>query len=143
MLIAALLSNYFMDIRGIFLVLDEDSEFKKRSRSEIADAQIPENGSDLTSTAGSVVVDDAVDLFHQVIGGSAVSNSNPGFIKILGVEEDGSGDEIIAYQSINTASNTITFATNGRNHNGSSGASTGKTITEVNFLAEFRKTRHF
>ena len=95
--------------------------------SEVADAQIPVDGSDLTSTAGSVVVDDAVDLFHQTIGGSAVSNSNPGFIRILGVEEDGSGDEIIAYQSIDTGSNTINFATNGRNHNGTSGSSTGKT----------------
>ena len=95
--------------------------------SEVADSQIPINGTDLSSTAGSVVVDDAVDLFHTTIGGSAVSNSNPGFIRILGVEEDGSGDEIIAYSGINTSTNTITFATNGRNHTGTSGSSTGKT----------------
>ena len=60
------------------------------------------------------------------IGGSAVSNSNPGFIKILGTEEDGSGDEIIAYSAINDINKQLTFATNGRNHNGTTGSATGK-----------------
>ena len=97
--------------------------------SEIADGNIA--AANLSSTGTSVVLTDAVDLFHTTIGGSdpvadAVSNTNPGFIKILGTEEDGSGDEIIAYKSINTSTNTIEFATNGRNHNGVSGSATGK-----------------
>jgi hypothetical protein len=93
--------------------------------SELADGQII--SSNLAADGVSVTVTDGVvDLFHTTIGGSAVSNSNPGFIKILGTEEDGSGDEIIAYSAINTTTNVITFATNGRNHNGTTGSATGK-----------------
>ena len=93
--------------------------------SELADGQII--SSNLAADGASVTVTDGVvDLFHTTIGGSAVSNSNPGFIKILGTEEDGSGDEIIAYSAINTSTNVITFATNGRNHNGTTGSATGK-----------------
>jgi hypothetical protein len=58
------------------------------------------------------------------MSGSAISNSNPGFLRILGDAEDGSGDEIIAYSGINT--DTITIATNGRSHTGSAGGTTGK-----------------
>ena len=98
--------------------------------SEIADTQIA--SAQLAANGSSVVVtNNGADLFDGVsakpnIGGSAISNSNPGFIRILGTEEDGSGDEIIAYSSINTATNTITFATNGRNHTGTAGSATGK-----------------
>ena len=95
--------------------------------SEIADSSIA--SSNLAADGSSVVLTDP-DLFHQFIGGSAsgdaISNTNPGYIKILGTEEDGSGDEIIAYSAIDTGTNTITFATNGRNHNGISGSATGK-----------------
>ena len=91
--------------------------------SEIANTQI--STSNLAADGASVVCTDP-DLFHTTIGGSAISNSNPGFIRILGTEEDGSGDEIIAYNAINTGTNTITFATNGRNHTGTAGAATGK-----------------
>jgi len=91
--------------------------------SEVADSQI--SASNLAADGSSVVLTDP-DKFHTTIGGSSVSNTNPGFIRILGTEEDGSGDEIIAYQAINTTTNTITFATNGRNHNGVAGSATGK-----------------
>ena len=95
--------------------------------SEIADSAIA--SANLAADGSSVVLTDP-DLFHQFIGGSAsgdaISNTNPGYIKILGTEEDGSGDEIIAYSAIDTGTNTITFATNGRNHNGISGSATGK-----------------
>ena len=91
--------------------------------SELADTQI--SSANLAADGASVVCTDP-DLFHTTIGGSAISNTNPGFIKILGTEEDGSGDEIIAYSAINTGTNTITFATNGRNHTGTAGAATGK-----------------
>ena len=58
----------------------------------------------MTADGTSVILTDP-DAFHTTIGGSAISNANPGFIKILGTEEDGSGDEIIAYNAINTATN--------------------------------------
>ena len=67
--------------------------------SEIADTAINMGGG-FGTTASQITVDDASDL-HTTIGGSAVSASNPGFIRILGTEEDGSGDEVIAYEAIN------------------------------------------
>ena len=91
--------------------------------SEVADSQIVT--SNLAADGASVVLTDP-DAFHTTIGGSAISNSNPGYIRILGTQEDGSGDEIIAYNAINTGTNTITFATNGRNHTGTAGSATGK-----------------
>ena len=91
--------------------------------SEVADSQIVT--SNLAADGASVVLTDP-DAFHTTIGGSAISDSNPGFIRILGTQEDGSGDEIIAYSAINTGTNTITFATNGRNHTGTAGSATGK-----------------
>ncbi|BCU98564.1 MAG: hypothetical protein CM15mV22_1960 [Eurybiavirus sp.] len=56
-------------------------------------------GAVLTAVGTSITVDDA-SQFHTTIGGSAVSSSNLGFLKILGTAEDGSGDEIIAYEGI-------------------------------------------
>ncbi len=90
--------------------------------SEIAPTKI-NMGAGLTTTGLSLTVDDASN-FHTTIGGSAVSNSNLGFLRILGTEEDGSGDEIIAYESI--AGNVITINSAGRNYSGSSGSGTGK-----------------
>ena len=90
--------------------------------SEVADTAI-NNGSGLSATGTSLVVDDASQL-HTEINGNPISSSNLGFLRILGTQADGSGDEIVAYQSIST--NTITLHANGRNHNGSSGSTTGK-----------------
>ena len=64
---------------------------------EIADTAINMGGG-FGTTAPKITVDDAR---ITTIGGSAVSASNPGFIRILGTEEDGSGDEVIAYEAIN------------------------------------------
>ena len=81
----------------------------------------------LSSTGTSIEIGEN-NGFHTTIGGSAVSASNPGFIRILGVEEDGSGDEIIAYSGLSGTNNkVINFITNGRNYSGTSGSSTGKT----------------
>ena len=96
--------------------------------SEVPDTTL---SSGVTLTGTSCTVDDA-SLFHTTMygtsgnpSGNAVSDSIPGFIKILGTEADGSGDEIIAYKSI--AGNTINFiTTQPRNHNGTSGAASGK-----------------
>jgi hypothetical protein len=89
--------------------------------SEVADSSINMNQG-LTSTGTTLTVTDA-SQFHTTIGGSAVSSSNLGFVKILGTEEDGSGDEILAYEAIN--GNDITINASGRNHNGTSGSGTG------------------
>ncbi len=77
----------------------------------------------LTTTGLSLTVDDASN-FHTTIGGSAVSNSNLGFLKILGAAEDGSEDEIIAYEGI--SGNVITINSAGRAYSGTSGSGTGK-----------------
>ena len=89
--------------------------------SEVPDTALTSGIS--TSGVTTFTVSDA-SLFHTDMGGSSISNANPGLIKILGEAEDGSGDEIIAYSAIN--GNTITIATNGRTHNGSSGSTNGK-----------------
>ena len=89
--------------------------------SEVADTSINMSGN-FTSTGTTLTVADA-SQFHTTIGGSAVSSSNLGFIKILGTAEDGSGDEILAYEAIN--GNDITINASGRNHNGTSGSGTG------------------
>ena len=88
--------------------------------SEVPDTELT---STISTTGTSTFTVSNAALFHTTMGGSAISNSNPGFIRILGEAEDGSGDEIIAYNAIN--SNTITIASNGRNHSGSAGGSTG------------------
>ena len=90
--------------------------------SEVADTAI-NMGAGLTAVGTSITVDDA-SQFHTTIGGSAVSSSNLGFLKILGTAEDGSGDEIIAYEGI--AGNVITINAAGRNYSGTSGSGTGK-----------------
>ena len=91
--------------------------------SEVPDTTLTSSISD--SGTGQFTVSSAA-LFHTTMSGSAVSNSNPGFVRVLGEAEDGSGDEIIAYSGI--SGNTITVATNGRSHNGSSGGTSGKTF---------------
>ena len=96
--------------------------------SEVQDTAI-NMGSGLTSTGSQITVDDASN-FHTTIGGSAVSSSNPGFLRILGDAEDGSEDEIIAYEAINAnvidilghGASTVT----GRNYADGSGSATGK-----------------
>ena len=90
--------------------------------SEVPDTAV-NMGAGLTTTGLTLTVDDA-SQFHTTIGGSAVSNSNLGFLRILGTEEDGSGDEIIAYEGI--AGNVITINSAGRNYVGTSGSGTGK-----------------
>ena len=66
--------------------------------SEVPDTTISASGGlSATATGAQLVVADA-SQFHTTIGGSAVSSSNLGFVKILGTEENGSGDEIIAYE---------------------------------------------
>jgi len=59
----------------------------------------------LTATATSISVNTAVD-FHTIVNGQAISNANPGYLKI--------GDEIILYSAISGDGATITVATNGR-----------------------------
>ena len=90
--------------------------------SEVAPTAV-NMGSGLTTTGTSLTVDDA-SQFHTTIGGSAVSASNLGFLKIIGTAEDGSADEIIAYQGI--SGNVITINAAGRNYSGTSGSGTGK-----------------
>ncbi len=89
--------------------------------SEIAPTKV-NMAAGLTTTGLSLTVDDASN-FHTTIGGSAVSNSNLGFLRILGTQEDGSGDEIIAYEGI--AGNVITINSAGRAYSGAAGSGTG------------------
>ena len=92
--------------------------------SEVGDSQLA-SGLSSTDTTCEIAENNG---FHTTIGGSAASSSNPGFIRILGTAEDGSEDEIIAYSSLSSTNNKqVNFITNGRNHNGTSGSSTGKT----------------
>ena len=93
--------------------------------SEVPDTVISSSGGLSSTATGAILVVSDASQFHTTIGGSAVSNSNPGFIKILGTAEDGSGDEIIAYDAIN--GNTITINSSGRNYTNGSGTGTGKT----------------
>ncbi len=91
--------------------------------SEVANSQL---ASGLSSTDASCEIAEN-NGFHTTIGGSAASSSNPGFIRILGAAEDGSEDEIIAYSGLSGTNNKqVNFITNGRNHTGTSGSSTGK-----------------
>ena len=95
--------------------------------SEVADTAINMAGN-FGTTSSQLTVDDASD-FHTTIGGSAIGPTNPGFVKIIGVEEDGSGDEIVAYEAINGnvldvvghGSGTVT----GRNWTNNAGTATG------------------
>ncbi len=91
--------------------------------SEVANSQLA-SGLSSTDTSCEIAENNG---FHTTIGGSAASSSNPGFIRILGVAEDGSEDEIIAYSGLSGTNNKqVNFITNGRNHTGTSGSSTGK-----------------
>ena len=91
--------------------------------SEVANSALA-TGISTTDTSCEIAENNG---FHTTIGGSAASSSNPGFIRILGTEEDGSGDEIIAYSGLSSTNNKqVNFITNGRNHTGTAGTSTGK-----------------
>ena len=63
----------------------------------------------LAAAATTITVDNAV-AFHKVVNGAAISNANPGYVKI--------GDEIITYNAISSDGKTITVATSGRGTNG-------------------------
>jgi len=62
----------------------------------------------LAAAATSITVDSAV-AFHTVVNGAAISNANPGYLKIE--------DEIIKYSAISSDGKTITVATSGRGAN--------------------------
>ena len=74
--------------------------------SEISDTSLT---SALAAAATSISVDNAT-AFHTVVNGSAISDANPGYIKI--------GDEIIKYNAVSSDGKTITVATSGRGSNG-------------------------
>ena len=74
--------------------------------SEIADTTLT---SALAAAATSITVDNA-QVFHKVVNGAAISNANPGYVKIE--------DEIIKYNAISVDGKTITVATSGRGTNG-------------------------
>ena len=63
----------------------------------------------LAQSSTSIQVQDA-SQFHNIIGGAAIGNLNPGYLKI--------GDEIITYSSISSNGQVITVATSGRGSNG-------------------------
>ena len=63
----------------------------------------------LAQSSSSIQVQDA-SQFHNIIGGAAIGNLNPGYLKI--------GDEIIQYASISSNGQVITVATSGRGSNG-------------------------
>tara|TARA_B100001250_G_scaffold7909_1_gene6669 strand:- start:27 stop:2252 length:2226 start_codon:yes stop_codon:yes gene_type:complete len=63
----------------------------------------------LSQAATSIQVADG-SQFHAIIGGAAIDNLNPGYLKIE--------DEIIQYSSISTNGQVITVATSGRGSNG-------------------------
>ena len=63
----------------------------------------------LAQSATSIQVQDA-SQFHDIIGGAAIGNLNPGYLKI--------GDEIITYSAISSNGQVITVATSGRGSNG-------------------------
>ena len=62
----------------------------------------------LAAAATSITVDSAI-TFHTVVNGAAISNANPGYVKI--------DDEIIKYSAISSDGKTITVATSGRGAN--------------------------
>ena len=70
--------------------------------SEISDTTLT---SALSTGATSITVANAA-LFHKIINGAAISNSNPGYIQI--------GTELIQYSGISSDGKTITVATSGR-----------------------------
>tara|TARA_B100000073_G_scaffold49310_1_gene36402 strand:- start:119 stop:2113 length:1995 start_codon:yes stop_codon:yes gene_type:complete len=74
--------------------------------SEIANTSLT---SALAAAATSISVDNST-AFHKVVNGAAISDVNPGYIKI--------GAEIIKYSAISSDGKTITVATSGRGANG-------------------------
>ena len=62
----------------------------------------------LATGATSITVDNA-STFHTVVNGAAISDANPGYVKIE--------DEIIKYNAISSDGKTITVATSGRGAN--------------------------
>ena len=70
--------------------------------SEIADTTLT---SALSTGATSISVANA-SLFHKVVNGAAISNTNPGYIRI--------GTELIQYSAVSSDGKTITVATSGR-----------------------------
>ena len=74
--------------------------------SEVGDTTLT---SALAAAATSITVENA-QAFHKVVNGAAISNVNPGYVKI--------NDEIIKYSAISTDGKTITVATGGRGSNG-------------------------
>ena len=65
--------------------------------------------SSLATAATTISVDNA-SLFHKIINGAAISNTNPGYLKI--------GTEIIQYSAISSDGKTVTVATSGRGSSG-------------------------
>ncbi len=63
----------------------------------------------LAQSSTSIQVQDG-SQFHQIIGGAAIGNLNPGYLKI--------GDEIIQYSAISANGQVITVATSGRGATG-------------------------
>ncbi len=63
----------------------------------------------LSQAGTSIQVTDA-SQFHQIIGGAAIDNLNPGYLKI--------NDEIIQYSSISANGQVITVANSGRGNSG-------------------------
>jgi len=70
--------------------------------SEVADTTLT---SALATGATSISVSNA-STFHTVVNGAAISNTNPGYIKI--------GTELIQYSAVSVDGKTITVATSGR-----------------------------
>ena len=74
-------------------------------KSEISDTTLT---SALAAAATSITVDSAI-AFHKTVNGAAISDANPGYLKI--------DDEIIKYSAISSDGKTITVATSGRGAN--------------------------
>ena len=74
--------------------------------SEISNTSLT---SALAAAATTISVDNAT-AFHKIVNGSAISDANPGYVKI--------NDEIIKYNAISSDGKTITVATSGRGSDG-------------------------
>jgi len=74
----------------------------------------PTTTTSAVAVGGSSITVDNATLFHSVVNGGAISNTNPGYIKI--------NDEIIQYSAISGDGKTITVATGGRGANNSTEA---------------------
>jgi len=74
--------------------------------SEISNTSLT---SALAAAATTISVDNAT-AFHRIVNGSAISDANPGYVKI--------NDEIIKYNAISSDGKTITVATSGRGSDG-------------------------